>query len=84
MILLLAFKIKYPESVWLLRGNHECGTISKVYGFWDECKRRYNIKLWRQFIDLFNVMPVTAIVEDRIICMHGGLSPELENLNQIN
>ena len=81
--LLFAYKIKYPNNVFLLRGNHECQNINKMYGFWDECKRRYNAKLWKQFINLFNHLPVAALIEDRILCMHGGLSPELKNLNQI-
>jgi serine/threonine-protein phosphatase PP1 catalytic subunit len=78
--LLLAYKIKYPEGVFMLRGNHECQNISRMYGFWDECKRRYNIKLWKSFIDLFNYLPVAALVEDKILCMHGGLSPDLQDL----
>ena len=81
--LLFAFKIKYPEGVFLLRGNHECQNITRIYGFWDECKRRYNLKLWREFINLFNCLPVAALVEDKILCMHGGLSPDLQNFNQI-
>lgn len=83
MILLLAYKIKYPEGVFLLRGNHECEAISRIYGFWDECKRRYSIKLWKEFNQLFNVFPVAALVDDKIFCMHGGLSPDLEDLDQI-
>jgi len=49
----------------------------------DECKRRYNFKLWKEFINLFNHLPVAALIEERILCMHGGLSPDLKNLNQI-
>lgn len=67
----------------LLRGNHEDQNITRIYGFLDECKRRYNLKLWKEFINLFNHFPVAAIVEDRILCMHGGLSPDLRNLTQI-
>ena len=78
--LLFSFKIKYPDSMFLLRGNHECQNISKIYGFYDECRRRYNIKLWRQFVNLFNHLPVSALIDDRIICMHGGLSPDLKKI----
>ena len=67
----------------MLRGNHECQNISKIYGFWDECKRRYNMKLWKQFINLFNHLPVSALIDNKILCMHGGLSPKLKSLEQI-
>jgi serine/threonine-protein phosphatase PP1 catalytic subunit len=85
--LLLAYKIKYPENFFLLRGNHECSSINRIYGFYDECnftiysgKRKYNLKLWKLFSDVFNVMPVCALVDEKIMCMHGGLSPQLESL----
>mmetsp|Transcript_123747 Transcript_123747/g.214519 ORF Transcript_123747/g.214519 Transcript_123747/m.214519 type:complete len:306 (-) Transcript_123747:115-1032(-) len=81
--LLLAFKVKYPENFFLLRGNHECASITRIYGFYDECKRRHNIKLWKQFCDVFNCLPVSACIDEKVICMHGGLSPEINNLDQI-
>lgn len=81
--LLLAYKIKYPENFFLLRGNHECASINRIYGFYDECKRRYNVRLWKVFTDCFNCLPVAALIDDKILCMHGGLSPDLYNLDQI-
>ena len=83
IVLLLCYKIKYPENFFLLRGNHECAQINRIYGFYDECKRRYSIKLWRVFSDVFNCLPVSAPIDEKIFCMHGGLSPELKNLDQI-
>jgi len=82
--LLLAYKIKYPENFFLLRGNHECASINRIYGFYDECKRRYSIKLWKTFTDCFNCLPVSAVVDEKILCMHGGLSPDLHQLSQIS
>jgi len=82
--LLLAYKIKYPENFFLLRGNHECASINRIYGFYDECKRRYSIRLWKTFTDCFNCLPVAAIVDEKILCMHGGLSPDLVRLDQIS
>ncbi|KAA1118779.1 Serine/threonine-protein phosphatase pp1 [Puccinia graminis f. sp. tritici] len=155
--LLLAYKIKYPENFFILRGNHECASINRIYGFYDECttlslplavyllsicidplsgqveltclrdcipppfffsslfdptrsrvfdltlpsipssavtisasllrgssgKRRYNIKLWKTFTDCFNCLPIAAIIDEKIFTMHGGLSPDLQSMEQI-
>ena len=81
--LLLAYKIKYPNSFNLLRGNHESEYINRVYGFYDECKRRYDLKIWKLFCDCFNCMPVSALIEEKILCMHGGVSPDLTSLDSI-
>ncbi|KAJ8752509.1 hypothetical protein K2173_004797 [Erythroxylum novogranatense] len=81
--LLLAYKIRYPDKIYLLRGNHEDAKINRIYGFYDECKRRFNVRLWKIFTDCFNCLPVAALVDEKILCMHGGLSPEMETLDQI-
>ena len=81
--LLLAYKVKYPKSIYLLRGNHESEMINRTYGFYDECKRRYNLRIWKIFSDCFNWLPISALINTRILCMHGGLSPDLHELNNI-
>jgi serine/threonine-protein phosphatase PP1 catalytic subunit len=81
--LLLAFKLKYPENFFLLRGNHECSTINRIYGFYEECKKRYTVKLWKTFTECFNCLPVAAMIDDKIFCMHGGLSPDLNKIEDI-
>ncbi|KIM94300.1 hypothetical protein OIDMADRAFT_207485 [Oidiodendron maius Zn] len=81
--LLLAYKIKYPENFFILRGNHETASVNRIYGFYDECKRRYSIKLWKTFTDCFNCLPIAAIIDDKIFAMHGGLSPDLNSMEQI-
>ncbi|EGN91751.1 hypothetical protein SERLA73DRAFT_66892 [Serpula lacrymans var. lacrymans S7.3] len=83
IMLLLCYKIKYPENFFLLRGNHECANVTRVYGFYDECKRRCNIKTWKTFIDVFNCLPIAAIVASKIFCVHGGLSPSLHSMDDI-
>ena len=82
MCLLLALKNRYPKQIHLLRGNHESTSISRIYGFYSECKRRYSVPLWKEFCSLFNYLPFAALVDDRILCMHGGLSPELTRKNK--
>jgi len=81
--LLLAFKVKYPENFFLLRGNHECASINRIYGFYDECKRRFNIKMWKKFQDAFNQLPFAAVIDEKIFCIHAGLSPDLNSPEQI-
>ncbi|PUZ56695.1 hypothetical protein GQ55_5G348200 [Panicum hallii var. hallii] len=81
--LLLAYKLKFPDNIYLLRGNHEDAKINRVYGFYDECKRRFNVRLWKIFCDCFNCLPMAALIDDKVLCMHGGLSPELNSLDQI-
>ncbi|CAF1572287.1 unnamed protein product [Adineta ricciae] len=83
IVMLLCYKIKYAENFFLLRGNHECAAINRIYGFYDEVKRRYNVKLWKAFTDCFNCLPIAAIIDEKIFCCHGGLSPDLHSFEQI-
>jgi serine/threonine-protein phosphatase PP1 catalytic subunit len=83
LLLLLCFKIKYPENVFLLRGNHECASVTRVYGFYDECKRRVSVKIWKSLVDTFNALPIAATIGGKIFCVHGGLSPSLTSLHDI-
>ena len=62
-------QVKYPENFFLLRGNHECASINRIYGFYDECKRRYNVRLWKIFTDCFNCLPVAALVDEKVRTM---------------
>ena len=63
---LCCVQVKYPENFFLLRGNHECASINRIYGFYDECKRRYNIRLWKTFTDCFNCLPVAALIDEKV------------------
>ncbi|KAG9255975.1 calcineurin-like phosphoesterase [Emericellopsis atlantica] len=83
ILLLLCYKLKYPENFFLLRGNHECANVTRVYGFYDECKRRCNVKIWKTFVDCFNTLPIASIVAGKIFCVHGGLSPALVQMDDI-
>lgn len=83
ILLLLCYKMKYPENFFLLRGNHECANVTRLSGFYDECKRRCSVKIWKAFVDVFNCLPVAAIVSNKIFCVHGGLSPSLGHMNDV-
>jgi serine/threonine-protein phosphatase 2A catalytic subunit len=81
----LALKLRYPRRVAIIRGNHESRQITQVYGFYDECLRKYGSpNVWKTITDLFDFLPLSAIVENKIFCPHAGLSPALETLDSIN
>ena len=82
--LMMAYKIKYSKTFFMLRGNHECERISKIYGFYDECKRKLNVKVWKNITEAFKYLPIAAVIGQRIFCVHGGISPLLKQLETIN
>ncbi|CAD8141145.1 unnamed protein product (macronuclear) [Paramecium tetraurelia] len=82
--LLLALKVRYKDRITILRGNHESRQITQVYGFYEECVRKYgNANPWKYFTDLFDYLPITAVVENSIFGLHGGLSPDVTTLDEI-
>lgn len=84
VIVLLGLKVLYPDKMYVLRGNHESDSICRIYGFFDEVKRRFSVRLFKEFTDVFNCLPIAALIEEIALCMHGGLSPELRDLSQIS
>ncbi|XP_074566466.1 serine/threonine-protein phosphatase BSL2 homolog [Curcuma longa] len=85
--LLLALKVEHPHNVHLIRGNHEAADINALFGFRIECIERMGerdgIWAWHRFNRLFNWLPLAALIEKKIICMHGGIGRSINHLEQI-
>lgn len=81
---IFVLKCRYKDRIHILRGNHENRELNKIYGFYDECYKKYgNQTVWKYFTDAFLYLPLTALIQNQLFCLHGGLSPAVEELDQI-
>ena len=83
--LLMALKANWPDQITILRGNHECRSVTSVFGFYDECMKKYgHSRVWKLFCDMFDFLPIAATLDCQIICVHGGISPCIKSIDHIS
>ena len=83
-LLLVALKVRHPNSLYMLRGNHESESMTSVYGFRAEVRRRLNKQIFGNFVRVFKYLPIAAVIDDRVFCVHGGISKDLKKVDQLS
>ena len=87
LLFLFLLKLRFPNQIFILRGNHEDENICKEYGFFSECSKKYTKnakKIFDSFCSAFTYLPISAIIDEKIFCIHGGLSPDVKNLKVLD
>ena len=80
----MAIKLNFPKSVYLLRGNHECRQMTNYFNFRQECNAKYDQDIYKRIMEVFDCLPISAIINGKFLSMHGGISPELKSVKDIN
>ena len=84
LFLLLCLKVRFPTKIYLLRGNHETQAITEQYGFYEEVRKKYpSSDIYNKCLEVFQMMPLAALIDNKVFCIHGGLSPSLTDIKEI-
>uniref|UniRef100_A0A6B2L0T7 Serine/threonine-protein phosphatase n=1 Tax=Arcella intermedia TaxID=1963864 RepID=A0A6B2L0T7_9EUKA len=83
IILLFCYKLRYPNTFWMIRGNHECRHLTEYFTFKEECLFKYNSEIYDSLMDCFDALPVAALVDKKLFCIHGGISPEATMIDDV-
>jgi len=84
ILYLFALKARYPDKIVMCRGNHESRQITQAYGFYDECLKKFgDASVWRMVCECFDALTLSCVVDGKILGIHGGLSPSIQTLSQL-
>lgn len=84
LVYLYSLKLNYPNNIWMLRGNHECKHLTSYFTFKTECVHKYSLDVYESCCDSFNALPLAAVMNKQYFCVHGGISPELRSVEDVN
>jgi serine/threonine-protein phosphatase 2B catalytic subunit len=83
VMLLYSLKLNFPSTIYMLRGNHECRQMTQFFNFRTECLYKYDQETYDLFMESFDALPISCLVNDKFLALHGGISPELKTLNDL-
>ena len=83
LILLMAIKLNFKNSVLMLRGNHECRQMTSFFNFKLECEVKYDSEVYLRFIEVFDCLPIACLINEKFIAVHGGISPQINFIDDI-